>query len=185
VPRIDAGYRLLLSQTVGGKLDKCPDLCKDSNSRCCAGCYLGQAWGPCEGCSNTWCAECSKGTFKPVGVTWGEWAEWPRSNHFGYYQCDPCCHCNQDGYTTASTASTSPDACNICLPGYGRHEQSGRVPPCVCLPCPSGTFSGKRMAIGTPGILVSVTGPPKDDVYPLGFRYMNGCCTAVTVSICI
>jgi hypothetical protein len=25
-----------------------------------------------------------------------------------------------------------------------------------------------------------VTGPPKDDVYPLGFRYMNGCCTAVT-----
>jgi hypothetical protein len=27
---------------------------------------------------------------------------------------------------------------------------------------------------------VCVTGPPKDDVYPLGFPYMNGCCTAVT-----
>jgi hypothetical protein len=26
----------------------------------------------------------------------------------------------------------------------------------------------------------AVTGPPKDDVYSLGFRYMNGCCTAVT-----
>jgi hypothetical protein len=25
-----------------------------------------------------------------------------------------------------------------------------------------------------------VTGPPKDDVYPLGYRYMNGCCTAIT-----
>jgi hypothetical protein len=27
---------------------------------------------------------------------------------------------------------------------------------------------------------LAVTGPPKDNVYPLGFRYMNGCCTAVT-----
>jgi uncharacterized protein YejL (UPF0352 family) len=30
---------------------------------------------------------------------------------------------------------------------------------------------------------IAVTGPPKDDVYPLGFRYMNGCCTAVTIAV--
>jgi hypothetical protein len=48
---------------------------------------------------------------------------------------------------------------------------------------PSAIVAITRLFFFSGGLLVGgffVTGPPKDDVYPLGFRYMNGCCTAVT-----
>jgi hypothetical protein len=116
-------------------------------------------WGSCSagryyfsdrgGCA---CVNCSKGSFIPANVSWGQpWAgsSWVGTYtqyryNLGYYQCNPCCLCNQDGYTTEAQASTSRDHCNVCLPGYGRHEELGGVPPRVCLPCPSGTYSGEQ-----------------------------------------
>jgi hypothetical protein len=112
---------------------------------CGAGRYYFSDWNACA------CVNCSKGSFIPANVSWGQpWAgrSWLTYTQYrynlGYYQCDPCCLCNQDGYTTEAPASTSRDHCNVCLPGYGRHEQFGGVPRCVCLPCPTGTYSGEQ-----------------------------------------
>lgn len=103
-----------------------------------------------------WCQECDKGSFKPGDVNWYEAVQVPgpgalRLFRLVQYNCrpqghpvdGPCCLCNPDGYTTASTGGASGDACSNCLPGYGWHEQDVGVPSCVCLPCPTGTYSGK------------------------------------------
>lgn len=145
------------------------DPCVCIPERCGAGRYFDQG-SPHEVCSGCWCQECWKGSFKPGNVSWGEAYQFNPKGlwgyHFGYYQCSPCCTCNPDGYTTASgpdgdpfhdyvmysndTGAASRDECNVCLPGYGRHEQLGGVPSCVCLPCPSGTYSGKLVSGNSP-----------------------------------
>uniref|UniRef100_A0A383W0D9 Tyrosine-protein kinase ephrin type A/B receptor-like domain-containing protein n=1 Tax=Tetradesmus obliquus TaxID=3088 RepID=A0A383W0D9_TETOB len=110
-----------------------------------AGHYFYFDGGPSPSCG---CFKCGKGTFRPGNGNWEGVPgpqPWTWGYQFGYYQCGDCCACNPDGYTTASTGSASGDACSVCLPGYGRHEQLGGVPPCVCLPCPSGTYSGKSV----------------------------------------
>jgi hypothetical protein len=137
-----AAYTPVQTRPLSGTQNPCGDWC--TTKQCGVGCYTWDEMhcggDPC--CS--WCVECSKGTFLPEEqlVIYSK----PYMYHSGYYQCSPCCTCNQDGYTTASARSTTRDACNVCLPGYGRHEQLGGVPSCVCLPCPAGTYSGELVA---------------------------------------
>lgn len=120
--------------------------CQHEPELCGAGRYFTcpSGWDPpCFG--SCLCQACSVGSFKPahiMNLTFGDIRK--RSSYrLGYYQCWPCCTCNPDGYTTASSGSVSGEACSVCMPGYGRHKQDGGVPRCVCLPCPEGTYSGK------------------------------------------